>query len=137
MFLYPCSCSILRKHSNLKNATRQVGRITFHTRSDSSHLVIVALESQAKAMLTLKYLDGKPFPVFPDTQLNAYTGTALIHHKICLVVVNWSDCSSELFELIADKHDIAHVSYFTINPRGCHKYSANITFKGQDLPDYT
>ena len=43
---------------------------------------------------------------------------------------------SDLFELIADEHDIAHVSCFTVNPCDCCKYPANIakiTFKGQDL----
>ena len=51
---------------------------------------------------------------------------------------SWSDCSSDLFELIADEHNIAHVSCFTINPRGHHKYPVNIAriaFKGQELPD--
>ena len=41
-------------------------------------------------------------------------------------------------ELIADKHDIAHVSCFTINPCGSRRFPANITkitFEGEDLPD--
>ena len=33
-------------------------------------------------MLTLKDLDGKPFPVSPDTQLNTRTGTVLIPNEI-------------------------------------------------------
>ena len=89
-------------------------------------------------MLTLKDLDEKPFPVSSDTQLNTCTGTVLIPHEICTVSISWLDCSSDLIELIADEHDIAHVSCFTVNLRGHHKYPANIakiTFKGQDLPD--
>ena len=38
-----------------------------NTRPDKSYLLIIDLESQAEAMLTLKNLDGKPFPVFPNT----------------------------------------------------------------------
>ena len=52
--------------------------------------------------------------------------------------VSWPNYSSDLFELTADEHDIACVFCFTINPRGCHKYPANIakiTFKEQALPD--
>ena len=60
-------------------------------------------------MLTLKELDGKPFPVSSDTQLNTHTGTVLIPHEICPVGVSWPDYSTELFELIADNHDFAHV----------------------------
>ena len=69
----------------------------------------------------------------PDTQLNTPTGTVPIPNEICPD----SDCS-DLSELIADKHDIAYVSCFTINPRGRRKHPVNITriaFKGQDLPD--
>ena len=33
---------------------------------------------------------------------------------MCLVGISWPDCSTEL---IADEHDIAHVSCFTVNPR--------------------
>ena len=65
-------------------------------------------------MLTLKNLEGKPFPVYPDTQVNIHTGTVLISHEICPVGVSWSDCSSDLLKLIADKHYIAHISFFTI-----------------------
>ena len=62
---------------------RQVGKVTFPKHPDRSHLVIVDLESQAQSML--KDLDGKLFPVFPDTQLNTRTGTVLISHEICPV----------------------------------------------------
>ena len=64
--------------------------------------------------------------------------TVLIHHKICPVGVSWPDCSSDLFELIADEHDIIQVSCSTVNPHGCCKFPANIAkirFKGQDHPD--
>ena len=111
-----------------------MGKITFHTRPEISRLVIVDSESQAEDMLTLKDLDGKPFPVFPDTQLNTRTGTILIPNEICQVDVSWPYLS----ELIADKHDITHVFCFIINFRGHRRYPANtakITFKGQDLPD--
>ena len=77
-----------------------MGRETFHTRPDKSHLVIVDSESEAEAMLTLKDLDGKPFPVSPDTQLNTRTGTVLIPNEICPDGFSWSDCSPELIELI-------------------------------------
>ena len=90
-------------------------------------------------MLILKDLDGKSFPVSSDIQLNTRTGTVLIPHEVCPVDVNWPDCSSVLFELIADEHDIAHAYCFTVNPHGQCKYLANIatgTFKGQDLPDH-
>ena len=89
-------------------------------------------------MLTLKDLDGKPFPVSSDTQLNTRTGTILIPNEICPDGVSWSDRSPDLSELIAGKHDITHVSCFTINPHGCCKHPVNIAriaFKGQDLPD--
>ena len=115
-----------------------MGRVTFHTRPDRSRLVIVDTESQAEAMLTLKTLDRKPFPVSSDTQFKTRTGTVLIPSEICPMGVSLPDCSFDLLELIADKHDTVHVSCFTINPRGCRRYSANIaktTFKGQDLPD--
>ena len=46
---------------------RQVERVTFHTRPDRPHLVIVDTESQTEAMLTVKHLDEKPLPV---SQLN-------------------------------------------------------------------
>ena len=55
-----------------------MGQVTFLTRPDRSCLVIVDLESQAEAMLTLKNLDGKPFPVSSDSQLNTPTDTVLI-----------------------------------------------------------
>ena len=51
--------------------------------------------------------------------------------------VGWPECSSDIFELIADEHDVTQVSCFTINAHGHCKYSANITritFKGQDKP---
>ena len=89
-------------------------------------------------MLTLKDLDEKPFPVSPDNQLNTRTGTVLIPNEIWPDGISLPDCSSAPFELIANEHDIAHVSCFTINPHGCHKYPINIAgiaFKGQDLPD--
>ena len=63
-------------------------------RTYRSHLVFVASEFQAQAILTLKGLEGKPFLVSPDTQLNTYT--VLIFHKICPVGVSLSDCSSDL-----------------------------------------
>ena len=69
-------------------------------------------------MLTLKDLDGKPFPVSPDTQLNTHTDTVLIPNETCPDGVGWSDCSPDL---IADEHDIAHVSCFIINPHGHRK----------------
>ena len=101
--------------SNFKNASRQVERLTFHTRPDSHCLDIVDTQSQAEAMFTLKDLDGKPLPVSSDSQLNIHTGTILIPHKICLVGIRGPHCSSDLFELVADEHDIAPVSCFTVN----------------------
>ena len=89
-------------------------------------------------MLIVKDLGGKPFIVSPDTQLNTRTGTVLIPNKTCPVDVSWPDCYFDLFELIADKLDITHVSCFIINPRGCSRYPATIaknTFKGENLPD--
>ena len=130
----PCSKNTFQFQKCIQ---RQVG-VTFHTRSDRSCLVIVDSESEAEAMFTLKDLDGEPFPVSPDTQLNTRTGTILIPNEICPDSISWSDCFPDLFELIADDHDIAHVSCFTINPRGRPKYSVNIAriaFKGQNLPD--
>ena len=89
---------------------RHVGRVTFHTRPDRSRLFIVDTESQAEAILTLKDHDWKPFPVSSDTQLNTRTGTVLIPPEIYPVSINWPACSSDLLELIADEHKIAHVS---------------------------
>ena len=69
---------------------------------------------------------------------NTLTGTVPIPNEICPDGVSWSDCSPDLFELIANEHDITHVSCFIINPRGCRKHPINIAriaFKGQDLPD--
>ena len=89
-------------------------------------------------MLTLKGFEGKPFLVFPDIQLNTRTGTVLISDEICSGSISWPDCSSDIFELIAEEHDITHTSCFIINPRGHRWYPANfakLTFKGQDLPD--
>ena len=66
-------------------------------------------------------------PLLPDSTL-----VSLPVSHIMPVGVSWSDCSSDLFELIADKQNIAYVSCFTINPRSCCKYPANIakiTFK--------
>ena len=77
-------------------------------------------------MLTLKDLDGKPFPVCPDTRLNTPTGTVLIPNEICPDGVSWSDCSPDLSKLIADEHDITHVFCFTIIPRGRRKHPVNI-----------
>ena len=54
-----------------------MGRVTFHTRPDKSHLVIVDTESKAEAMLILTDLDAKPFPVSPDTQPNTHTSLRL------------------------------------------------------------
>ena len=76
-------------------------RVTYHTRPDRSCLVIVDSESETEAMLTLKDLDGKPFLVCPDTQLNTRTGTVLIPNEICPDGVSWSDCSPDLSEMIA------------------------------------
>ena len=76
--------------------------------------------------------------MFPDTQLNTCTGTVLIPNEIWPDGISWSDCSPELTELIADEHDITHVSCFTINSRGHRKHPVNIAriaFEGQDLPD--
>ena len=89
-------------------------------------------------MLTLKDLKKKIFPVSPDTQLNTRTGTVLILHEICPMNISWPDCSSDLFDLIADEHDISDLSCFVINTRGCRKYPTNIAkviIKVQDLPD--
>ena len=50
--------------------------------------------------------------------------------------ISWLDCSSDLFELIADEYNM--VSCYTINHGGHRNYPANIakiTFKGQDLPN--
>ena len=47
-----------------------------------SHLVIVDSESQDEAMFTLKDLDGKPYRVSPDTQLNTCIGAVLLPHEI-------------------------------------------------------
>ena len=108
-----------------------------HTRPDKSRLVIVDSEFEAEAMLTLKDFDEKPFPVSPDIQLNT-PGTILFPNEICPDGVSWSDCSPDLSELIADEHDITHVSCFTINPHGHCKHPVNIArivFKGQYLPD--
>ena len=80
-------------------------------------------------------LDGKPFPVSSDIQLNTRTGTVLIPNEVCPVGVSWPDCSCDLLELIGD---IVHVPCLTINLHGCCKYPANIariTFKVQHLPD--
>ena len=71
-----------------------------------SCLVIVDSESEAEAVLTLGDLDGKPFPVSPDTQFNTHTGAVLVPNEICPDGISWSD----LFELVAEEHDIAHVS---------------------------
>ena len=74
----------------------------------------------------------------PDTQLSTHTGTVLIPNEIRPDGISWSDCPPDLSELIADEHDITHVSCFTINPRGCRKHPVNIAriaFKGQDLLD--
>ena len=90
-------------------------------------------------MITLKDLDGKPFSVSSDTQLDICIGTLLIPNEICPDGISWFDGSPDLSELIADEHDIAHVSCFTINPRGCRKHPVNIAriaFKRQDLPDW-
>ena len=52
---------------------KQMGRITFHTQPDRSRLiVIVDTESQVEAMLTVKDLDRKPFPVSSVIQLNTH-----------------------------------------------------------------
>ena len=59
-------------------------------------------------------------------------------NEICPDSISWSDYSPDLYELIADEHEIAHVSCFTIISRGRYKYPVNIAriaFKGQDLPD--
>ena len=103
-----------------------MGRVTFHTRPDRSRLVIVDTESRIEAVLTLKDLDGIPFPISPNIQLNTRTGTVLISNEICPVVISWCDCSLDLFELIADEHDITHVSCFTIDPCGRCKHPVNI-----------
>ena len=105
---------------------RQMGKVTFHTWPDKSCIVIVNSESKVEAMLTLKDLDWKPFPVSHDAQLYTHTGIVLIPNEICSDGVSWCDCSTDLFELIADKHDIAHVSCFTINPCGHRKHPVNI-----------
>ena len=70
---------------------KQVGRVTFLTRLDRSRLVIVDSESRAEILLTLKDLNGKPFPVSSDTQLNTHTSTVLIPHEIFPVGVTWPD----------------------------------------------
>ena len=105
-----------------------MGRVTYHIRSDRSRLVIVDSESQAEAMFTLKDLDEKPTLVLvPFSFPMKSAQTASVGLTVLLT-----------FELIADEHDIARVSYFTINPHGGCKYPVNIakiTFKGQDLPD--
>ena len=77
------------------------------------------------------------FSVSSDAYLNTRTGTVCILCEICPVGISWPDYT-ELFELIADEHNIAHMSCFIINPHGCQKYPANIakiSLKGQDLPD--
>ena len=79
--------------------------------------------------------DGKPLPVSPDTQLSTHTNTILIPNEIYPVGVSWPNCYSDIFELIADDHDIVHVSYFIIKPRKYPAYIAKITFKRQGLPD--
>ena len=89
-------------------------------------------------MFTLKDLNVKPSPVSPDTQLYTCTGSGLILNEICPVGVSWTESSSDLFEVIADEHDIAYVFHFTINPHDRHRYSANnakITLKEKDIPD--
>ena len=102
----------------------QVGRVTFHTRPDRSCLVI--------------YPQRPWWETIPSVSWYLRTGTVLIHNEIWPDSVSWCDCSPHLSELIADQHDITHVSCFTINPRGRHEHPVNIAtiaFKWQDLPD--
>ena len=61
-----------------------------------------------------------------DTELNTRIGTILIPNEICPDGVSWPDGSSDLLKVIAYEHDIAHVSYFAINPCGHRKYPINI-----------
>ena len=69
----------------------------FLTQPDRFCLIIIDSESQAQAMLTLKDLEGKPFPMSPDVQLNT-------------LLVPFSYPMKLIIDLFVDEHDIAHVS---------------------------
>ena len=78
--------------------------------------VIVDSESQAQTMLILKDLGGKRITVSPAIQL--------VPFSYPMEYAQWASVGPTILltsELIADKHDITHVSYFT--------------FKGQNPPD--
>ena len=83
-----------------------MGRVTFLTWPNRSHLVIVDTQSQAEALLILKDLDWKTFWVSSDTQLNNRTGTVLIPHEIYQVGISWPYCSSDYSLLLLCQRSI-------------------------------
>ncbi|XP_069992912.1 uncharacterized protein [Penaeus vannamei] len=87
----PYSENTLLFHQDLQ---KQVGKVTFRSRSDHSCLVTVTSEAQAHALSTL---NGKPIPAEPHLSLNTCTGTASIPPNECpMYNKDWSDCENYL-----------------------------------------